>query len=88
MLVGDRLGLKVLFPLPVRLSWKFDSQVFGELCYDFSSSDICTRIALDELSPHSQPLKGIDSKNNGPRKPQSFELFGIQQTKPSHFGIY
>lgn len=88
LLVGDRLGLRVLFPLPVRLSWKFDSQVFGELCYDFSSSDICTRTALDELSPHSQPLKGIDSKNNGPRKPQSFELFGIQQTKPSHFGIY
>lgn len=72
LLGGGRLGLKVLFPLPVRLSWKFDSRVFGQLCYDFSSSDICTCIALDGPSPHSQPLKGIDIKNNGPRKDAEF----------------
>ena len=64
-----------------------ESQVFVELCYDFSSSDICTRTALGRPSLHSRPLEGIDIKNNRPGRTPSFELFGAQQTKPQSFGI-
>lgn len=87
VLVGDRLGLKVLLPLPFMPSWKIESQVFVELCYDFSSSVICTRTALGRPSVHSRPLEGINIKNNRPGGTPSFELFGAQQTKPQLFGI-
>lgn len=88
LLVGDRWGLRLLLLLPFMLSWKFKSQVFGELYYDFSSSDICTRIALASPSPHSPPLEGFDTQNNRPRRTLTvLHFWGAQQTKPQSFGI-